>query len=117
MSRDLPPALDELREPAACGRSVRCRPGCPGRASGSPCPACSSQLQYHPSAPKRTVVYGMSRDRRPVRVTIAGVTRTVAAGGLGTFIDVCEGVADMEGASATTTVGGQTTRRSLGCAP
>jgi len=59
----------------------------------------------------------MSRDRRPVRVTIAGVTRTVAAGGLGTFIDVCEGVADMEGASATTTVGGQTTRRSLGCAP
>ncbi|MEA2195063.1 MAG: hypothetical protein QOG42_1497 [Solirubrobacteraceae bacterium] len=90
----------------------------PARVTG-PCePVARSGLLvavfYDPTAPKRTVVYGISRDRRPVRITIAGVTRTVAPGGLGTFVDVREGVADMTGASVTTTVGGRATRRDLG---
>ena len=63
------------------------------------------------TAPPRTVVYGLARDRRPVKVTVAGETRTLAAGALGTFIDVREGIADMRGASATTTVGGRPRRR------
>ena len=70
--------------------------------------------QYNPSAPQRTIVFGIARDRRPVRVTIAGLTRTVSPGGLGTFIDVREGVVDMTGASVATTVGGRTIRRRLG---
>lgn len=69
-------------------------------------------VQYD-AAPPRTVVYGLARDRRPVKVTIAGETRTVAAGALGTFIDVREGLADMRGASATTTVAGRVERRAL----
>ena len=59
----------------------------------------------------------MSRDRRPVRVTIAGVTRTVSPGGLGTFIDVREGVVDMTGATVTTTVGRSDDPSDLGPAP
>ncbi|HEV2777294.1 MAG TPA: hypothetical protein VGV90_17025 [Solirubrobacteraceae bacterium] len=69
---------------------------------------------HYDTAPPRTVVYGLARDRRPVKVTVAGETRTVAAGALGTFIDVREGLADMRGASATTSVGGRPTRRQLG---
>lgn len=72
---------------------------------------------HYDTAPPRTVVYGLARDRRPVEVNVAGETRTVAAGALGTFVDVREGVADMRGASATTTVGGRPERRSLGPAP
>ncbi|HYH89386.1 MAG TPA: hypothetical protein VEX67_09140, partial [Solirubrobacteraceae bacterium] len=90
----------------------------PADVSGACEPLATSGLlvavQYHPSVPKRTVVYGLTRDRGPVRVTIAGVTRTVPSAGLGTFIDVREGVADMRGASVATRVGGRTTRRSLG---
>ena len=71
-------------------------------------------VQYRAGAPARTLVYGLSRDRRPVRITIAGVTRTVAPGGLGAFIDVREGVAKMRGAKAATTVGGRTIVRDLG---
>jgi hypothetical protein len=70
-------------------------------------------VHYDP-APPRTVVYGLSRDRRPVKVTVAGETRTVAAGALGTFIDVREGLANMRGASAATTVGGRPKRQALG---
>ena len=69
-------------------------------------------VHYDP-APSRTVVYGLARDQRPVKVTVAGETRTVAAGALGTFIDVREGLADMRGASATTTVGGRPVRQAL----
>jgi hypothetical protein len=69
---------------------------------------------HYDAAPPRTVVYGLARDRRPVQVTIEGATRTVAAGALGTFIDVREGVADMRGANATTTVGGRLERQALG---
>lgn len=69
---------------------------------------------HYDTAPPRTVVYGLTRDRRPVKVTIAGEMRTVAAGALGTFIDVREGVADMRGASAWTAVGGRRERQALG---
>ncbi len=72
-------------------------------------------VQYRAVAPRRTIVFGLSRDRRPVRVTIAGVTRTVAPGGLGTFVDVREGIAEMHKADVTTTDGnGRTIRRALG---
>lgn len=93
----------------------------PARVSGACEPLAKSGLlvavEHHPTAPQRTVVYGMTRDRRPVRITIAGVTRTVAPGGLGTFIDVREGALDMKGASVATAAGGVTTRRELGSAP
>jgi len=71
-------------------------------------------VHHQARGPQRTVVYGMTRDRAPVRLTVAGVTRTVKPGGLGTFIDVREGLANLRGATATTSVGGRTTRRSLG---
>jgi hypothetical protein len=71
-------------------------------------------IHHQAVAPQRTVVYGMARDRAPVRITLAGVTRTVQPGGLGTFIDVREGDADVRGATATTSVGGRPTRRNLG---
>lgn len=69
---------------------------------------------HYDAAPPRTVIYGLARDRRPVKVTVAGETRTAAARALGTFIDVREGRADMRGASATTTVGGRLERQALG---
>jgi hypothetical protein len=62
----------------------------------------------------RTIVYGLARDGRPVRITIAGETRTVEPGGLGSFIDVRSGLADMRGAIVTTTVAGRPARRRLG---
>jgi len=90
----------------------------PARVSGVCEPLARSGLlvavQYHNVGPRRTIVFGLSRDRRPVRITVAGVTRTVVPGGLGTFVDVREGVADMRGAKATTTAGGRTILRPLG---
>ncbi len=90
----------------------------PARVSGACEPLATSGLlvavQHRPRAPQRTIVYGLSRDRQPVRITIAGVTRTVIPGGLGTFVDVREGVAQMRGATVTTTVGGRPMRRELG---
>ncbi len=90
----------------------------PARVSGACEPIARSGLlvavQHRLKAPERTVVYGLARDRRPVRITIGGVTRTAQTGGLGTFIDVRTGSADMRGATATTAVGGRTVRRSLG---
>jgi hypothetical protein len=62
----------------------------------------------------RTIVYGLARDGRPVRITIAGETRTVEPGGLGSFIDVRSGLADMRGGIVTTTVAGRPARRRLG---
>jgi hypothetical protein len=90
----------------------------PRRVSGACEPVARTGLavavHYQPNAPQRTVVYGIARDRQPVRITIDGLTRTVAPGGLGTFVDVREGIHDMHGATVTTTVGGRTTRRALG---
>jgi hypothetical protein len=65
-------------------------------------------------AQPRTVVYGLARDRRPVRVTLGGTTTTVTPRGLGSFIVVRRGVLDMRGASASTTAGDRTVRRKLG---
>lgn len=62
----------------------------------------------------RTIVYGLARDRRPVRVAIGTTTRTLAPGALGSFIDVRTGVQSLSGASASTTVDGKTVRRPLG---
>jgi hypothetical protein len=62
----------------------------------------------------RTIVYGLARERRPVRVTIAGKTRTLRPGALGSFIDVRAGLFDMRGASASTTVARRTVSRPLG---
>lgn len=62
----------------------------------------------------RTIVYGLARDDRPVSITIAGTTHTVQPRGLGSFIYVRRGVADMRGATASTTVAGRPVRRRLG---
>jgi outer membrane lipoprotein SlyB len=62
----------------------------------------------------RTIVYGLARDRRPVRITIGDKTRVVAPGALGGFIDVRTGVQNLSGASASTTVGHRTVRYRLG---
>jgi hypothetical protein len=90
----------------------------PERVSGACEPVARSGLlvavHYQARAPQRTIVYGLARDRRPVRITVAGVTRTVTPAGLGTFVDVRAGMPDMRGAKATTTVGGRPTSRSLG---
>ncbi|MDX6719014.1 MAG: hypothetical protein QOJ63_1268, partial [Solirubrobacteraceae bacterium] len=70
--------------------------------------------QRRPLPQPRTIVYGLARDGQPVRITIAGKTRTVRPGGLGSFIDVRRGLADMSGATVTTTVAGHLVRRRLG---
>jgi hypothetical protein len=67
-----------------------------------------------PGPEARTVVYGLARDGQPVRITIAGETRTLQPGAFGSFVDVRAGVFDMAGANASTTVHGQTIRRRLG---
>ena len=93
----------------------------PPNVSGACEPLATSGLlvaaHYQARAPQRTVVYGLARDRKPVRITIDGESRTVTPGGLGSFIDVREGLADMSGAHATTTVDGRPTRRELGPGP
>jgi hypothetical protein len=71
-------------------------------------------LRYYGGAQPRTVVYGLARDRRPVRVTISGVSSTVRPRGLGSFIVVRRGVVDKRGASASTTVGDRMVRHPLG---
>jgi hypothetical protein len=71
-------------------------------------------VQRRPLPQPRTIVYGLARDGEPVRITIAGTTRTVRPGGLGSFIDVRRGLADMRGAIVTTTVAGRAVRRRLG---
>jgi hypothetical protein len=62
----------------------------------------------------RTIVYGLVRDRRQVRVTIGGVARTLKPGALGSFIDVRSGVLDLAGATVSTLVDGRTKTRRLG---
>jgi hypothetical protein len=62
---------------------------------------------------QRTIVYGLAREYRPVRVTIAGETRTVRPGPFGTFVDVRAGLLDMRGATASTTGAGGTVSRRL----
>jgi hypothetical protein len=62
----------------------------------------------------RTIVFGLARDGRPVRITIAGRTRIARPGGFGSFIDVRLGLPDMRGAIVTTTVAGRPARRRLG---
>jgi hypothetical protein len=71
-------------------------------------------LRVYGGAQPRTVVYGLARDRWPVRVTIGGVPSTVTPRGLGSFIVVRRGVLDMSGASASTMVGDRPVRRLLG---
>lgn len=71
-------------------------------------------VQRRGVAPQRTIVFGLARDRQPVRVTVGGVTRTVTPGGLGTFIDVRDEVDRHDRAVVSTTVGGRTVRQALG---
>jgi hypothetical protein len=70
------------------------------------------QRREQPTA--RTIVYGLTRGTQPVRVTIAGRTRMLRPGALGSFVDVRAGVFDMRGARASTTVAGATVSRRLG---
>jgi len=72
-------------------------------------------VQYSGMAPQRTIVFGLARDRRPVRITVGGETRTVTPGGLGSFVDVRTGLFKRDGgARVSTTAGGRTIRRDLG---
>ncbi len=93
----------------------------PTRVSGVCEPLATSGLlvaaQRHAQAPSRTIIFGMSRDRRPVRITMAGETRTITPGGLGTFVDVRTGLGDRRGIVVSTTAGGRTIERDLGASP
>lgn len=62
----------------------------------------------------RTIVYGLARDRRPVRITIGGRTTTLRPGALGSFIDLRVGILNLRGAEVATTAGGRPLRRRLG---
>jgi hypothetical protein len=70
------------------------------------------QQRVHPEP--RTIVYGIARERQPVRVTIGGETRTLRPGAFGTFIDVRAGLLELGGAAASTSVAGRIVRRALG---
>lgn len=70
-------------------------------------------VQRRGVAPQRTIVFGLARDRQPVRITVGGQTRTVAPGGLGTFIDVRDELVDLDGAVVSTTAGGRTVRQTF----
>ena len=71
-------------------------------------------VQRRPYPKPRTIVYGLARDGRPVRITIAGETRTLQPGAFGSFVDVRAGVFDMARANASTTFDGRPVRRRLG---
>jgi hypothetical protein len=72
-------------------------------------------VQHNAIAPQRTIVFGLARDRQPVRITVGGVTRTVVPGGLGSFVDVRTGLFKRAGgALVSTTAGGRTVERRLG---
>ena len=91
----------------------------PARSSGVCEPLAQTGLlaavQYYAAAPQRTIVFGLARDRRPVRITVGGETRTVTPGGLGSFVDVRTGLFRREGgADVSTTADGRTFRRELG---
>ena len=62
----------------------------------------------------RTIVYGLARGRRPVRVTIGGRTHTVRPGSFGSFVDVRTGRLNLSGAMVSTSVGGHIVRHHLG---
>ena len=93
----------------------------PARVSGVCEPLATTGLlaaaQRHALAPSRTIIFGMARDRRPVRVTMAGETRTITPGGLGTFVDVRTGLGDRRGIVVATTAGGRPIERDLGASP
>ena len=80
----------DLRPVAHVPRAAH--PRRPASASRSPVRACSSPSSAARWRRPRTIVFGMARDRRPVRVTMGGETRTVTPGGLGTFVDVRTGL-------------------------
>jgi len=71
-------------------------------------------VQRRPQPEPRTIVYGLAREGRTVRVTIAGETRTLQPGAFGSFVDVRAGFLDMAEASVSTTVGGRPVSRRLG---
>jgi hypothetical protein len=70
-------------------------------------------LRYYGGGRPRTVVYGLARDRRPVHVTIRGMTSTIHPQGLGSFIAVRRGLVDKRGAIVSTKVGNRTVHRRL----
>ncbi len=61
----------------------------------------------------RTIVYGLSRGRDPVRVTIGGKTHSLRPGPFGSFVDVRAGRLSLSGAVVSTSVGGRTVRHPL----
>lgn len=71
-------------------------------------------VHHRPRPGARTIVYGLARERHPVRVTIAGRTHTLRPGAFGSFIDVRAGRLNLSGATVSTSVGGRTVRRGLG---
>lgn len=91
----------------------------PARVSGVCEPLAKTGLlvavHHRAIAPQRTIVFGLARDRQPVRITVGGVTRTVVPGGLGSFVDVRTGLFRRRGgAVVSTTAAGRTVRRHLG---
>ncbi|MGH2942855.1 MAG: hypothetical protein ACRDLN_08810 [Solirubrobacteraceae bacterium] len=71
-------------------------------------------VQRYGEPERRTVAYGISDGQGPVRITIAGTTRTLRPGPLGSFVDVRAGVLSVRGATASTTIDGRTVTRRLG---
>ena len=91
----------------------------PARVSGVCEPLAKTGLlaavQHRARAPQRTIVFGLARDRRPVRITVGGETRTITPGGLGSFVDVRTGLFKRGAAAVvSTTADGRTVRRKLG---
>jgi hypothetical protein len=70
------------------------------------------QRRSHPE--ERTIVYGLARERHPVRITIGGVTHMLRPGPFGSFVDVRAGRPDLGGAKVSTSVAGRTVSRVLG---
>jgi len=62
----------------------------------------------------RTIVYGLVRAARPVRVTVGGKIRTLQPDSSGSFIDVRIGLFDMDTARVSTRIDGRTVSRSFG---
>jgi hypothetical protein len=70
-------------------------------------------VHQRPRPEARTIIYGLARERHPVRITIGGRTTMLRPGPFGSFLYVRAGRLDLTGGTASTSVAGRTVTRDL----
>lgn len=70
-------------------------------------------VHQRPRPEARTIIYGLARERHPVRITIGGRTTTLRSGAFGSFLYVRAGRLDLSGGTVSTSVAGRTVTHDL----